>query len=49
MKRAIREEGEPTEPRIRRPLPERRRPLTAGGWEWNDPQLEQALRRMRSR
>lgn len=47
MKRAMKKETEPTTPRIRRPLPERRRPLSASQWEWDDAQLEQALRRMK--
>ena len=47
MKRAVREDGEPTTPKIRRPIPERRRPLSASQWEWDGAQLEQALRRMK--
>ena len=47
MKRAIRENDEPTTPKIRRPIPERRRPLSASQGEWDGAQLEQALRRMK--
>ena len=47
MKRAIRVKPEPTGPRPRRPLPERRRPLSAGEWEWDAALEEKALQRMR--
>ena len=47
MKRAMREENDFWEPRIRRPVRERRRPMSANEFEWNDPQLDAALRRLR--
>ena len=43
----MKNETEIGEPRIRRPIPERRRPLSASEYEWNDPQLDAAMRRLK--